>query len=416
MKREFRVKQGENSQIVEKKMKIAYFDCFSGVSGDMLLGAMIDAGLSEAELKEILSALHLPGFDLSARKVIKNGISATKVDVAVMDEVTERRLPEILEVVEKSELPQGIKERAIAIVKKLGEVEAKIHGTSSDKVHLHELGGLDTIVDVVGALAGLEALGVDQVYASPLPLGRGFARGAHGQLPLPAPATAALLEGIPVVGSDLDVELVTPTGAAVLAAIVAAFGPIPAMRLAATGYGAGDRDLPIPNVLRLLLGEQVAPGAGAVETLVVLETNLDDLNPEIYDYVMERLFEAGALDVTFSPLQMKKNRPGTLLSVLCQPSDETALVEILFAETSTLGVRDYQVKRTALAREVKTVETPYGLVRVKIATWGTGQVKFTPEYADCRKLAEERRVPLREVYQAADLAAREFEIGHGSGA
>jgi hypothetical protein len=197
---------------------------------------------------------------------------------------------------------------------------------------------------------------------------------------------------------------------------VAAFGPIPAMRLAATGYGAGDRDLPIPNVLRLLLGEQVAPGAGAVETLVVLETNLDDLNPEIYDYVMERLFEAGALDVTLSPLQMKKNRPGTLLSVLCQPSDETALVEILFAETSTLGVRAYQVKRTALAREVKTVETPYGLVRVKIATWGTGQVKFTPEYADCRKLAEERRVPLREVYQAADLAAREFEIGHGSGA
>jgi uncharacterized protein (TIGR00299 family) protein len=392
-------------------MKIAYFDCFSGVSGDMLLGAMVDAGLSEAELKERLSALHLPGFDLSTRKVIKNGISATKVDVAVTDEVAERRLPEILEVVEKSELPQGIKERAVAILKNLGEVEAKIHGMSSDQVHLHELGGLDTIVDVVGALAGLEALGVGQVHASPLPLGRGFTLGAHGQLPLPAPATMALLEGIPVVGSDLDVELVTPTGAAILAGTVAAFGPIPAMRLVTTGYGAGGRDLPIPNVLRLLLGEPVAAGAGAVESLVMLETNLDDLIPEIYDYVMGRLFEAGALDVTLSPLQMKKNRPGTLLSVLCQPAVETALVEILFAETSTLGVRHYQVQRTALAREIRTVETPYGPVRVKVAKWGTSLVKFTPEYADCRKLAEERHVPLREVYQAAEFAARRTGIG-----
>ncbi|MEJ2560760.1 MAG: LarC family nickel insertion protein, partial [Anaerolineae bacterium] len=228
---------------------------------------------------------------------------------------------------------------------------------------------------------------------------------AHGQIPLPAPATVALLEGVPVVGSDLEVELVTPTGAALLSSLASGFGPIPAMTLTATGYGAGGRDLPIPNVLRLLLGEQAAPNAAVTETLAMLETNVDDLNPEIYDYVMARLFEAGALDVFLSPIQMKKNRPATLLRLICRPDSADELMGILFAETSTLGVRQQLVTRHCLAREMQTVETPYGTLRVKVARWGEGQVKAAPEYDDCRRLAESQGVPLREVYRAAERAA-----------
>jgi hypothetical protein len=265
------------------------------------------------------------------------------------------------------------------------------------------------MVDVVGALAGLDALGVEKVYVSPLPMGRGFTGGAHGRLPLPAPATVALLEGAPLVGSDLEVELVTPTGAALLSSLASGFGPMPAMTLRAVGYGAGGRDLPIPNVLRLFLGDQAASSAGMVETLTMLETNIDDLNPEIYDYVMARLFQAGALDVFLSPIQMKKNRPATLLRVLCQPDEADALMAILFAETSTLGVRQQVVARHCLARSVQEVETPYGQVRVKVAGWGDGQVKAAPEYEDCRRLAEAHGVPLREVYRAAGRAAGNSE-------
>ena len=386
-------------------MKIAYFDCISGASGDMILGALLDAGLPEATLRERLAALRLDGFDLRCRQVVKNGLSATKVDVLVADHVPARRLPDIEAIVQGSDLPPAIKDKAAAIFRRLGEVEAGIHATTPDQVHLHELGGVDTIVDVVGALVGLDALGIEAVYASPLPLGRGFVRGAHGQIPLPAPATLALLEGVPVVGSDLEVELVTPTGAALLTSLAVAFGPVPAMTLAAVGYGAGGRDLPIPNVLRLLVGDQATPGDATVETLAVLETNIDDLNPEIYDYTMARLFKAGALDVFLSPIQMKKNRPATLLRVLCQPGDADALTAILFAETSTLGVRRHMVMRHCLARSSHTVETPYGQVRVKVARWGDRQAKAAPEYDDCRRLAEASGVPLREVYRAAERAA-----------
>jgi uncharacterized protein (TIGR00299 family) protein len=391
-------------------MKIAYFDCISGASGDMILGALLDAGLPEATLRERLALLRLEGFDLRCRPAVKNGLSATKVDVLVADHVPARHLPDIEAIVQSSDLPPAIKEKAVAIFRRLGEVEAGIHATTLDQVHLHELGGVDTIVDVVGALVGLDALGIEAVYASPLPLGRGFVRGAHGQIPLPAPATVALLKGVPVVGSDLEVELVTPTGAALLSSLAVAFGPVPAMTLAAVGYGAGGRDLPIPNVLRLLVGDQAAPGDAAVEALVVLETNIDDLNPEIYDYTMARLFKAGALDVYLSPIQMKKNRPATLLRVLCQPGDADTLTTILFAETSTLGVRRNVVARHCLARSSHNVETPYGQVRVKVARWGDRQVKAAPEYDDCRRLAESSGVPLREVYRAAERAAEDLEI------
>jgi uncharacterized protein (TIGR00299 family) protein len=386
-------------------MKVAYFDCIAGASGDMILGALLDVGLPESTLREQLALLRLADFDLRIRRVEKNGFSATKVDVLVKDDAPARHLPEIEAMVLESDLPATIKERAVAIFRRLGEVEAGIHGTTLDQVHLHELGGIDTIVDVVGTLAGLAALGVERVVVSPLPLGRGFVRGAHGPIPLPAPATVALLKGAPVVGSNLEMELVTPTGAALLSSLAAEFGPIPAMILEATGYGAGGRDLPIPNVLRLFLGRASASPL-QIETLTLLETNIDDQNPEIYDYVMARLFEAGALDVFLAPIQMKKNRPATLLRVLCRPEQADAMMAILFAETSSLGVRQQSILRHCLARASQTVETPYGPVRVKVASWGEGQVKAAPEYEDCRHLAEVSGVPLREVYCAAEQAAR----------
>jgi len=449
-------------------MKLAYFDCVAGASGDMILGALIDAGLPEATLRERLAALHLNDFSIQCQRVSKNGCSATKVDVRVANDVPERHLAEIEEIVNVSDLPLTIREQAMAIFRRLCEAEARIHSTKPDNVHLHELGGVDTIVDVVGTLVGLDALGVERVYASPLPLGRGFVRGAHGHIPLPAPATVALLKNVPIVGSKVDVETVTPTGAVLLSSLVKDFGPIPAMTLMAVGYGAGSRDLPIPNVLRLLVGtapqtpdatrhrhkhgeephdhetphshhHDTAEGEGhshdshhhhehgelprdsgqvqalplqEVETLVMLETNIDDLNPEFYDYVMGRLFEARALDVFLSSIQMKKNRPGTLLRILCHQDDVAALKMILFAETSTLGIRQQTITRHALARTLRHVDTPYGTVHVKIAQWAEGQVKVAPEYEDCRQLAEEHGVPLREVYSAAEHAARHLQDRH----
>jgi uncharacterized protein (TIGR00299 family) protein len=390
-------------------MKTAYFDCIAGASGDMILGALLDAGLSEEMLRQQLAALKLGAFDLRCRRVLKSGFSAIKVDILVADEVPARRLPEIEAILVASDLSRTIKDQATTIFRRLGEVEANIHGTTPDQVHLHELGGIDTIVDVVGTLIGLDALGVDRVYVSPLPVGRGFVSGAHGPIPLPAPATIALLERIPVVGVDLEVELVTPTGAVLVSSLATDFGSIPSMRLAAVGYGAGGRDLPIPNILRLLLGDQPVPQDAITETLMMLETNIDDLNPEIYDYVMARLFDAGGLDVFLSPIQMKKNRPGTLLRALCRPGDADGLISILFAETSTLGVRQQLVTRQCLARTIHTVRTIYGPVRVKVARWGETQMKAAPEYDDCRRLAEMRGIPLNEVYHAAKRASEELE-------
>ncbi len=408
-------------------MKIAYFDCIAGASGDMILGALIDAGLEADLLRERLDALHLPGFALEVRRVQKLGFGATHVRVRVEDDVPARHLAEIERLVAESDVAPELRERARAIFRRIGEAEAGIHGTEVEHVHLHELGGVDTIVDVVGALVGLDALGIAEVHASPLPLGRGFVRGAHGQIPLPAPATVALLKGVPVVGSPVEMETVTPTGAALLSSLAASFGPIPAMTLEAVGYGAGSRDLPIPNVLRLLVGERDAraprkaahehhhptedhphehPHAGehapGATRMIVLETNVDDMNPEFYGYLMDRLFAAGALDVFYAPIQMKKNRPATLLRALCAPEHAEALRAILFAETTTLGVRAHPVERHCLPRTLEQVETEYGTVRVKVAQLPGGAKKAAPEYEDCRRLAEEKGVPLREVYRAAE--------------
>ena len=385
-------------------MKIAYFDCIAGASGDMMLGALLDAGLAEATLRDRLALLHLDDFDLEVRRVDKQGFSALKVDVRVKDDVPARHLPEIEAIVTNSNLPAAIKAQASDIFRRLGAVEAQIHGTTLNEVHLHELGGVDTIVDVVGVLCGLDALEIEQVVVSPLPMGRGFVRGAHGRIPLPAPATLALLKNVPIVGVDIDMELVTPTGAVLLSTLAAKFGPIPALSLKSIGYGAGGRDLEIPNLIRLLIGQTPAADQTIVETLTILETNIDDLNPEFYDYAIGRLFDGGALDVTLSPLQMKKNRPATLLRVLCRPDDSEPLKAILFTETSTLGIREQVVTRHSLPRTIQIVETPFGPVRVKIATLIDGSHKAAPEYEDCRRLAEETGFSLRHIYQLAQEA------------
>jgi hypothetical protein len=385
-------------------MKIAYLDCISGVSGDMFLGALIDSGLSLESLQQELSALQLEGYQLTSQKVSKNGFSATKVDVMISDTETERHLSDILEIIESSSLPVEIIQKSALIFSRMAEVEAGIHGVSIERVHLHELGGLDTIVDVVGVQLGIHLLGIEKIYASPLPMGRGFTRGAHGAIPLPAPATLGLLKGVPIYGSEINFELVTPTGAALLSTLAETFGPIPAMTLESIGYGAGSKDLPVPNLFRILIGTTVADSAYSTQTLVLLETNIDDLNPQVYDYLMERLLEAGALDVNLTSVQMKKNRPATQVSVLCRPADGNALEAILFAETSTLGVRKLIVERHALQRSFETVETPYGKVRVKIANWSEGQSRAAPEYEDCRAIAEKTGIPLWDIYRAALVA------------
>jgi hypothetical protein len=390
-------------------MKAAYFDLIGGASGDMLLGALLDAGLPLEALDSGLQALRLPGYQLHAQKVSKNGFGATKVDVLVQDTASERHLSDILSLVQASSLPNHIIEQAGAVFQRIGSVEAGIHGVSLEKVHLHELGGIDTIVDVCGVLLGLELLGIEQVTCSPFPLGRGSIRGAHGIIPLPSPATLALLQGAPITGSEIEKELVTPTGAALLTHLSTGYGPIPSMTLQTVGYGAGGRDLPVPNLVRLLVGEQTSPGSAVVETLVMLETNIDDLNPQIYDHLLQRLLAAQALDVTFAPVQMKKNRPGTLVSVLCQPAQANALQAILFSETSTLGVRRSTVERHALPRRFVRVQTPYGEVQIKVAEYAPGNQRPVPEYEDCRKLAAASGAPLWEIQQAALRAYGEMQ-------
>jgi len=382
-------------------MKVLYFDLIGGASGDMILGALIDAGVPAEKLTEMLAGLKLDEFELIATPTEKNGFQATKVDIQVGDQPPERHLKDILEVIRNSSLPTSIQNRAIRIFQKIASVEAGIHNKSVDQIHLHELGGTDTIVDVTGALLALEFLGVSHIYASPIPLGSGFIKGAHGQIPLPAPATMGLLEGLPVRSTEIKAELITPTGAALLAELVKDFSPPPEMKVEAVGYGAGTRDLPIPNLLRVMIGETTETGNQSREQLILLESNLDDLNPEIYPYVMESLFNAGALDVCLVPVQMKKNRPGTQIQVLVEVHKAEDMREILFQETSTLGIRQTQVDRYSLTRNIQEISTSFGIVRIKVAGEGTKFQKASPEYEDCQKLARENDIPLQQVYQEA---------------
>jgi len=390
-------------------MKVAYFDCFSGISGDMTLGALLDAGCPLELLRERLRSLPVPGWEISAEKVWKNGMAATHVRVKTEDTQTHRSLSTILGILEKSSLEQRVKERASRIFRKLGEAEAAVHDVPIEKIHFHEVGAVDAIVDIVGACIGFQELGFEKFACSALNVGGGTAKMAHGVLPVPAPATARLLVGKPTYSNGVQKELVTPTGAAIVATLCEHFGPQPAMKVSAIGYGAGTLELENqPNVLRIMAGELAEKSNETHDgTIRVLEANLDDMNPQIFGYLLEKALAAGALDVFATPVQMKKNRPGMLVTVLCKPEDEGRFQEMLFAETTTLGVRSHLVERRALPREVVKVMTRFGEVRVKLSR-SQGQVLHaSPEFDDCRKLAEEKNVPLHQVMEQAMLRFEE---------
>ena len=391
-------------------MKLAYFDCFSGISGDMTVGALVDAGCSVDHLRAELRGLQVPGWELSAEKVWKNGMAATYVKVKTEDQSKHRSLGAILEILQKSELAAQVRQRATAIFTKLGEAEALVHDVPIEKIHFHEVGAVDAIVDIVGACIGFHALGIEKFACSALNVGGGTAKMAHGVLPVPAPATANLLQGKPTYSNGVQKELVTPTGAAIVATLCDSFGPQPPMNVSAIGYGAGSADLEgQPNVVRIMIGETVEKSvAGFDEEIAVIEANLDDMNPQIYGYFLEKALSAGALDVYTTPVQMKKNRPGTLLTVLCKPQDTNTLMSLIFAETTTFGARTYRAQRRTLPREFLSVATAFGDVRIKISRVNGRIQHAAPEYDDCRKLAVEKNVPLQRVISEA---LRAYEAG-----
>ncbi len=383
--------------------KLVYFDCFSGISGDMTLGALVDAGFDLALLRSGLEGLQIPSWTISAEKVWKNGMSATFVRVTAEDQTKHRSLSAILEMFDASQLSNSVRKNAAAIFHRLGEAEASVHDVPLEKIHFHEVGAVDAIVDIVGACIGWEALGIQKFACSPLNVGGGTAEMAHGILPVPAPATATLLQGKPTYSNGVQRELVTPTGAAIVATLCDTFGPQPAMNVSAIGYGAGSADLEgQPNVLRIMIGEaaeKVVPGFD--EEISVIEANLDDMNPQIYGYFQEKALAAGALDVYTTPVQMKKNRPGTLLTLLCKPQDANALMSLIFAETTTFGARTYSAQRRTLPRESVNVHTQYGDVRIKLSRINGHIQHVAPEFEDCRKLAVEKNVPLQRVISDA---------------
>jgi uncharacterized protein (TIGR00299 family) protein len=384
-------------------MKLAYFDCFSGISGDMTLGALVDAGCGLELLRSVLQGIQVPGWTISSERVWKNGMSATFVRVTTEDQTKHRSLSAILEILDKSTLSETVRNNAAAIFRKLGEAEASVHDVPLDKIHFHEVGAVDAIVDIVGACIGFESLGIQKFACSPLNVGGGTAKMAHGILPVPAPATAKLLQGKPTYSNGVQKELVTPTGAAIVATLCDHFGPQPPMSVSAIGYGAGSAELEgQPNVVRIMIGEaaeKIVPGFD--EEISVIEANLDDMNPQIYGYFSEKAFTAGALDVYTAPVQMKKNRPGTLLTVLCKPTDTNTLMSLIFAETTTFGARTYTAQRRTLPRESVNVHTQFGDVRIKLSRLNGRILHVAPEFEDCRKLAVEKNVPLQRVISDA---------------
>ena len=416
-------------------MRIAYLDCFSGISGDMFLGALIDAGVRPEIFENAVAALNL-GVRLDISRVTRSGISATKVDVWIGDEKDQPReeywerkaahahehphhdheahehhqhahhgrgLNEIRQIIAAAGIPECAKQTATRIFENLGAAEAKIHNLPLADVHFHEVGAVDAMVDIVCAAMGAEALGVDEWVCSPLNVGGGTVECAHGRFPVPAPATVELLKGAPVYSSGVQAELVTPTGAAIAKTLATRFADFPQIKISASGYGAGTREFPgHANVLRLIIGEaQQSASLPAEETISILEANLDDLNPQVFGYVMDRALEEGALDAFGIPVQMKKNRPGMLLTILARPEDAARLTQLLFTETTTLGVRFRQEKRQALRRRSVTVSTRWGDVRMKIANLNGSASNYAPEYEDCRRIALENHVPLKTVMQEA---------------
>ncbi len=443
-------------------MRIAYLDCFSGISGDMFLGALLDAGVPLELLQDTVAKLDL-GADLELQRTERSGINAAKVNVYAHGEkdlpreefwkqhshphehthqdasgaaghshaaeATEtvahrhgrglapgRGLSQIRQIITRAELGNFTKHMALAIFERLGAAEAKIHGIPLESVHFHEVGAVDAMVDIVCAAAGAEHLGVDEWVCSPLNVGGGTVECAHGTFPIPAPATLELLKNAPIYSNGPQLELVTPTGAAIVATLVTRFGEFPSMTVEAAGYGAGTRDFPRhPNVLRLTIGQAEKAKASVEETVSVLEASLDDMTPQLFGYVLERALAEGALDAFGTPLQMKKNRPGMMLTVLARPADTARLAELVFAETTTLGVRVRQEQRQALRRGLIAVQTPWGEVRVKIASLNGRVSNFAPEYDDCCRVAREQRVPLKKVMQEAVRAYLELPAAKQNG-
>jgi uncharacterized protein (TIGR00299 family) protein len=431
--------------------RLLYFDCFSGISGDMVLGALLDAGLPMPALKGALGSLAVDGYHVHAERVLRAGVSATKFRVhehagahaehshehahhhdhehraprpesrapspeprAHSHAHSHRSLPEIYGLIDTSDLSAAGRDRAKALFQRLAEAEAAIHDMPVEKVHLHEVGALDSIIDIVGAVFGLEWLGVDQIMSSPLNVGGGMVHSAHGHFPVPAPATVKLLGPAPVYSGAVQKELVTPTGALLVSSYASSFGPIPAMTIDQVGYGAGDHDFPsTPNVLRILVGEQPRGASGLSRTdatgatrVVVIECEIDDMNPQLFGVAMDRLYAAGALEVFYVPVQMKKNRPGTLLTVVAPPPLRSSLSDIIFKETTTIGVRYAELDRECLRRELVTVKTPIGDVRMKLA-WRDGRlVNAVPEFDDCNALAASNNLPVKEVQS---LAVKAFD-------
>jgi len=382
-------------------MRTIYFDCFAGASGDMILGALVDAGVNPEQLQQQIGLLGVSGYSIDFENVDRSGISATYARVRTAHEHSHRHLSDILQIIYGSSLLDSVKERAARIFSRLAEAEARVHNEPIEKVHFHEVGALDAIIDVVGAAIGFELLGAQRFVCSPLHVGSGTVEMDHGRFPVPPPAVAELLKGAPFYSSDIPGELLTPTGAAILSTVCDSFGPVPKMKLEQTGYGAGTRQYEkFPNVLRILVGEDEATVA-ADERLLMIETNMDDISPQILGHVMDRALTLGALDCYFTAIQMKKNRPGVLLSVLCKTEDRERFMQILFAETTTLGVRSYEVERRALQRSVVRVETRYGPIDVKVAQLNGHIIKDMPEFEQCRQAALNAGVPLREVEDAA---------------
>ena len=394
-------------------MKIAYFDCFAGISGDMTLGALIGAGADPERLREGLAGLGVGGYRIEVGKRMTGPIEATDVRV-ILDDAHHhhhRRLKDIRKMIRGAKLSDRVKLTAERIFLRLAEAEGKVHGSSPEEVHFHEVGAVDAIVDIVGTALCLEMLGWPKVVASPMPTFHGYAKGSHGVFPLPAPATAEILRGIPWRKLDIEGELVTPTGAAIIREIAAGFGPLPAMTVESIGYGAGKSDFGIPNALRVMIGEEAAVSVSPAESVTVIETNIDDLNPQFYETAMERLFAAGALDVFLTPIQMRKNRPGTLLSVICDPGLAEAIAAVILAETSTFGVRISRCERLCLDRRWEEVVTEFGIIRIKIGERDGRVITASPEYEDCKRAAIEHGAPIRRVHETAFTV---YRAGKGS--
>jgi uncharacterized protein (TIGR00299 family) protein len=394
-------------------VRILYLDCFSGLAGDMILGALIDLGVDIEDLRKRLSSLPLRDYSITARRTSRQGISGTKFDVKVGRGHARRGWKEIRGIIDKSSLEKEISDPALKIFRRLIEVEAKVHQVPVDRVHLHEVGAVDAIVDIVGSVIALRHLLGEsgQLWVSPLHVGRGMVTMEHGTFPVPAPATAELLKGIPIQSGPVEGELVTPTGAAIASTLATRFGPMPPMTLGQIGYGAGTRKYDDhPNMLRALMGE----AAGLDEThedVVVIESNIDDMNPQGFGYLMDKLFEDGALEVFYTPVQMKKNRPGTLVTVIVPQEKFGSVTATLFRESSTIGLRHTRASRIELAREIVPVKTKFGRIRVKVSSLDGSRTQVQPEYEDCRKIASSRKLPLKEVQAAALAAFRETQPG-----